>query len=114
MYPLKLWKGNAIMPSEHAIQNAIRIWCGKHDYLAFRCNVGRVITADGKVFDTGLPNGFSDLLVLGNHGDIYFVECKSAKGKQRQDQESFEKTITARGFKYILAHSLEEFIKKIC
>lgn len=101
------------MITEHNIQNAIRIWCGQHGYLAFRCNVGRVITADGKVFDTGLPNGFSDLLVLGNHGDIYFVECKSANGKQRECQKLFQKIVTERGFKYILAHSLEEFIKNI-
>lgn len=96
--------------SEHYIQNQIREWCGQHNLLAFRCNVGKVLTADNRWFDTGLPEGFSDLLVLGNHGDIYFVECKTKTGKQRQDQINFQKVVEERGFKYILAHSLEEFL----
>ena len=102
-----------MITTEHNIQNAIRIWCGEHDYLCFRCNVGRVLTADGKIFDTGLPPGFSDLLVLGNHGDIYFVECKSSTGRQREDQKNFERIISMRGFKYLLVRSVDDFVNKI-
>ena len=98
------------MSNEKYIQNQIRLWCGQHGYLAFRCNVGKILTVDGIWFDTGLPNGFSDLLVLGNHGDIYFVECKSSKGKQREDQKNFQRIVEERGFKYILANSLESFM----
>jgi len=101
------------MPNEHYIQNQIRLWCGQHNYLAFRCNVGKVLCADGSWFDTGLPSGFSDLLILDNAGHAIFCECKDRYGTQRKEQKSFEKTVTDRGFKYILAHSLEEFIGKI-
>ena len=101
------------MHNEHYIQNQIRLWCGQHGYIAFRCNVGKVLTAQNTYFDTGLPSGFSDLLVLGNHGDIYFVECKAAKGKQRPDQIKFQQMVEERGFKYILANSVEKFQEKL-
>ena len=96
------------MMLEHKIMNEIRIWCGKNGYLCFRCNVGRVKMESGAWFDTGLPSGFSDLLILGNHGDIYFCEVKAGKGKQRPDQINFQKIVEERGFKYILAYSVEE------
>ena len=93
---------------EHSIQNEIRIWCGEHNYLCFRCNVGSVETKTGYRFNTGLPNGFPDLLILGNHGDIYFCECKTRTGKQREDQIAFQRTLTERGFKYFVARSIDD------
>lgn len=101
------------MHNEHYIQNQIRLWCGQHDYLCFRCNVGKVLTAQNTWFDTGLPEGFSDLLILTDNGKAIFCEVKSAVGKQRMAQRQFELEVTGRGFKYILAHSLEEFINEI-
>ena len=93
---------------EHNIQNKIRIWCGEHNFLCFRANVGKVKTIDGRWFDTGLPEGFPDLLILGNHGDIYFCECKAKTGKQRDDQIKFQKIVTERGFKYFVARSIRD------
>ena len=92
---------------EHNIQNAIRLWCGEHDILCFRCNVGRVLMADGGFFDTGLPNGFSDLIILYNH-TIYFCECKTTKGKQRDDQLKFQRMVEARGYTYFIARSIDD------
>ena len=92
---------------EHNIQNNIRLWCGENDILCFRCNVGKVKTIDGRWFDTGLPDGFSDLIILYNN-TIYFVECKTAIGKQRDDQIKFERLVTERGYTYILARSVED------
>ena len=99
------------MTPEHRIMNEIRIWCGKHDYLCFRCNVGKVMTPDGHWFDTGLPSGFSDLLVLGNHGDVYFVEVKTQNGKQREDQKNFERIVTQRGFVYRVVRCIDDIEK---
>lgn len=99
--------------SEHYIQNQIRLWCGQNNLLAFRCNVGKVLTAQNTWFDTGLPEGFSDLLILDNSGHAIFCEVKTSIGKQRMDQIKFQQLVTDRGFKYILAHSLEEFINEI-
>ena len=97
---------------EHNIQNEIRIWCGEHNLLCFRCNVGTVKTIDGRWFNTGLPEGFPDLLILGLYGDIYFCECKTLNGKQRQDQIDFQRIITERGFTYFVARSVED-VKKM-
>lgn len=96
------------MTKEHVLMNKIRIWCGQHGFLCFRCNVGKVKTLDGKWFDTGLPTGFSDLLIMGKHGDIYFCEVKAPDGKQRPDQKHFQTLVEYRGFKYILAYKLED------
>lgn len=54
----------------------------------FRANVGKVRLSDGRWFDTGLPNGFSDLFAIKN-GRIYFLEVKTENGKARPDQEKF-------------------------
>ena len=92
---------------EHNIQNQIRLWCSSHDLLCFRCNVGKVKTANGKWFDTGLPEGFSDLIILANH-TIYFCECKTLKGKQRADQINFQRIVEEHGYKYFVARSIDD------
>ena len=101
------------MESEKYVQNQIRLYCGEHDILCFRCNVGKIKTYTGGYFDTGLPNGFSDLIILPGNGLIIFVECKTLKGKQREDQIKFQNIVESRGYKYILVHSLNEFISKM-
>lgn len=99
------------MTLEHRIMNEIRLWCGQHDILCFRCNVGRVRTADGKWFDTGLPEGFPDLLILDNNGKVIFCEVKTPTGKQKPDQIRFMNTVRQRGFTYIVARSVEDVSK---
>ena len=97
---------------EHNIQNAIRLWCGEHNYLVFRCNVGKVKTADGRFFDTGLPPGFSDLIILANN-TIYFVEVKTRIGKQRQDQIDFMNIVRSHGYTYIVARKVKDVVDMI-
>ena len=89
---------------EHNIQNDIRAWCGEHGYLCFRCNVGKVQCMDGTWFDTGLPEGFSDLIILANK-TIYFCEVKTKYGQQREAQRRFEAVVTEHGYKYFVARS---------
>lgn len=97
---------------EHNIQNDIRLWCGINNIPCFRCNVGRVKTEDGRFFDTGLPSGFSDLFILYNH-TIYFIEVKTRKGKQREDQINFQNYVTSYGYTYIVARSVKDVIEGI-
>lgn len=97
------------MTPEHKIMNEIRLYCGQHDILCFRCNVGKVRTADGKWFDTGLPEGFPDLLILHNSKCI-FCEVKTLKGKQREAQIKFMNIIREHGFIYIVARSVNDII----
>ena len=92
---------------EHNIQNQIRLWCSEHDILCFRCNVGKVKTIYGTWFDTGLPEGFSDLIILYN-ATIYFCECKTLIGKQREDQIKFMNVVRQHGYNYFVARSIED------
>ena len=92
---------------EHNIQNEIRLWCGQHGLLCFRCNVGKVQCIDGTWFDTGLPEGFSDLIVLANK-TIYFIEVKTKTGQQRKAQKTFQNIVEQHGYTYIVARSKED------
>lgn len=94
--------------NEHQIMNEIRLWCGQNDVLCFRANVGRVKGEDGRWFSSGLPSGFSDLLLLIDGGKTAFIEVKDEKGKQREDQKAFQKAVTDRGFTYALVRSVSD------
>lgn len=95
------------MTPEHRIMNEIRLWCGQNDILCFRCNVGRVKLSNGYYFDTGLPEGFPDLLIL-YKGITYYAEVKTLTGKQRQDQIDFQRILTERGFIYKVVRSVND------
>jgi hypothetical protein len=99
---------------EHDIQNEIRIWCGEHDMLAIRINVGLFKTFYGdRIVDAGPPKGFPDLLVILNKGRVVFCECKAKYGRLRDDQKKFHAELQRRGHKVIVPKSLEEFIKEM-
>lgn len=96
------------MTPEHKFMNEIRLWCGEHDYLCFRCNVGKYLLANGRYMDTGLPVGFPDLLILTNNGQIVFCECKVKPNKPSQEQLNFIKIIRDRGFKALVCYNISE------
>lgn len=98
------------MHKEHNIQNEIRLFCGQNNIPCFRCNVGRIRLPSGGYFDTGLPSGFSDLIILYNK-TIYFCECKTLIGRQREDQIKFQKYIESYGYTYFIARSVEDVRK---
>ena len=103
------------MTQEHLIMNSIRLWCGENNILCFRCNVGKfkIIDHNGNIkwFDTGLPTGFPDLILLPGDGKIIFCECKTLTGKQKIDQVNFQKMVESYGYTYILARSVEDVSK---
>ena len=98
------------MTPEHRVKNEVRAYLGEHDILCFRVNVGTVKTWDGGYFHTGLPTGFPDLIAFGYGGEMAFIECKSAKGKLKPDQIAFKRAIEARGFRYIVARSVNDVL----
>ena len=101
------------MRPEAAVQNAIRLWCGERGIPCFRCNVGRVKTEDGRWFDTGLPEGFPDLLLILGGGKVAFVEVKSAIGRQRPGQKDFQAMAESLGHIYVLARSEQDVEKAL-
>ena len=63
----------------------------------------------------GLRSGVADLVFCYN-GSTYFIEVKTAKGKQQPSQKEFEGMCDKHGFPYVIVRSLDEFmefIKKI-
>lgn len=98
---------------EHNIQNEIRAWCGEHNIWCFRCNVGKVQCIDGTWFDTGLPEGFPDLLVLPGNNIVICCEVKAKYGKQRDAQINFQKEAESRGYTYVLARSVDDVKKTL-
>ena len=99
---------------EHNIQNEIRIWCGEHDLLAIRINVGtfRDLYSE-RVINSGPPKGWPDLQIFDNDGHIIFCECKAKYGRLREDQKKIHAILRNRGFKVIVPKSLESFIKEM-
>lgn len=98
---------------EHDIQNEIRIWCGEHNLLSFRANVGSGYTKDGRWFSTGLPEGFPDLLVLTSDGRTIYVECKTKVGRARQAQKDLHEVLRKYNHVVLMPRSLDDFIQGI-
>lgn len=101
------------MTPEHRLMNEVRLWCGKHDMLCFRCNVGTYLLANGTYMDTGLPVGFPDLLVLTDKGEAVFVECKVKPNKPTKEQLEFLNNVKRRGFKGGVVYGIEDFINLV-
>lgn len=100
--------------SETIIQRQIMDWLSAKGYFFYRNNN---ITVPGRAF-VG-KRGVADIVAIlpvyrdGEALGVYLgIEAKSAKGKQSEHQTQFESDITRIGGKYVLAHSLEEFLDK--
>lgn len=96
------------MKTEHTIQNEIRVALTENGYTVFRANVGKVKTADGRWFDTGLPKGHPDLYGFRPDGKVFYIEVKNANGRVRPEQKQFIKTVKARGALAGIARSVED------
>ena len=96
------------MTTESLIQNQIRVGLSKAGHAVFRVNVGKVRTADGRYFDTGLPKGFSDLFGFRPDGQIFFIEVKNEVGKLRPEQKIFIEEMRKRGALAGVARSVED------
>ena len=98
--------------AEQATQDAIRVALAQAGYIVFRANVGKVKTADGRWFDTGLPSGFPDLVgYKPENGRIFFLEVKTKTGKRRKDQVLFAKGLQNSNVIYGVCRSAEEAVK---
>lgn len=96
------------MTTESLIQNQIRVGLSKAGHTVFRANVGKVRTADGRYFDTGLPKGFPDLFGFRPDGRIFFIEVKNETGRVRPEQKIFIEQMRKRGALAGVARSVED------
>lgn len=96
---------------EAAIQDSIRVALAHEGYIVFRTNVGKVRTAEGRWFDTGLPVGFPDLMgYKPDNGRIFFIEVKTAIGRRRKDQVDFANGLRDKNVIYGVARSADEAV----
>ena len=61
----------------------------------------------------GILPGAADLVICGDRGKVLFVEMKTSKGKQNENQVAFERKVTELGFKYVVCRSLDNFIDTV-
>ena len=102
------------MKTEQTIQNEIRVALTQAGYIVFRTNVGKVKTADGRWFDTGLPKGHPDLYGFRPDGKIFYIEEKNENGRVRPEQQHFIDIVKSRGAIAGVARNVEEALKIIC
>lgn len=97
---------------EQTIQNNIRVALSRNNCTVFRTNVGKVRTADGRFFDTGLPKGHPDLYGFKNdNGKVFYIEVKNEKGRPRKEQVQFHKFLTKHNIIHGIARSEEDALK---
>jgi len=129
-----------IAKSEHDIQNQIRIAISQNKLgTSFRTNVGQAYTGDNIIkntdgsikitnprpFNTGLPKGFSDLLIITpiiitsdmvgqQFARAGFLEIKTKTGRPTKDQLNFISQMQSLGARAGVARSVEDVIKILC
>lgn len=97
------------MTPEHIIQNQIRLAVSASDCTIFRTNVGKVRTADGRWFDTGLPVGFPDLMGFRHSdGKLILIEVKTPTGRLRPAQKQFRDWVTQYPVLYDVCRSPDD------
>lgn len=101
------------MTPEKRLMNEIRIWCGEHNLICIRANVGKVLLATGQWFDTGLPVGFPDLMIFNGKGETAFCETKIHPRKPSAEQLEFLSEMKKRRFRAIVAYSLAELVEQL-
>lgn len=107
-----------IQTPEQRLDNEIKLWAGMNDFIVFHTNVGKIKFYDEKQgmyrwFDTGLPPGWPDLMILSNDGKVSFCETKVLPRKATPQQLKTIALLNSRGFKAFVAYSLEEFIENM-
>ncbi len=99
--------------TEEQIQTACVLWFD-HDYPEHRQMLFHVdnnswnMVIGSKKKALGVQAGVSDLILVA-HRRVYFLECKTPIGTQKDKQISFEEKVLKRGHVYIIFRSLEEF-----
>ena len=84
---------------------------GKHGAV-YRCNSGSVKLPNGKRFN-GMPEGFSDVMLIRNDGRACFVETKIKPNKPTEKQLAFIQKMKKLGCLAGVAYSVDEAMQ-IC
>ena len=107
--------------TEHLTQVACVRWF-RSEYPRMACRLFAVpnggirnkVTA-GKLKAEGVTAGVSDLILLHRNSRFggLLIEMKTAHGRQSEAQKLWQKEVEEAGYKYVVCHSIEEFINEI-
>lgn len=105
------------MTPEQVLDKNIMLWCGQHEAICFHTNVGKIKFWDEKEkawrwFDTGLPKGWPDLMIIPKNKPVFYCETKIHPRKPTADQLRVIGILQKQGQLAFVAYSLEEFIEK--
>lgn len=98
------------MTPEKILSKQIQAVCGENNIICFDVNVGGGQLITGSYFRTGLPRGFSDLLLFTSNGKTAFIETKIKPRKPAQEQINFINTMKKRGFIAGVVYDINDFI----
>lgn len=80
--------------------------------ICWRQNAGKVQTSKGHWIELG-PEGIADIVGILPDGRIYFVECKTRTGRQREAQKRWQKAVEALGAIYVVARSGAQAVDRV-
>lgn len=95
---------------EDIITNAICEYLELKRYYFWKVYNGGVFDASKKIYRKAPKwsvKGVSDLILICG-GEIFFLEVKSRKGMQSEDQEKFEEHIVKNGGNYFIVRSIDD------
>ena len=96
---------------ESDIQASVRLALNPYAII-FRVNSGKVRMQDGRYFDSGVPNGFTDLAGFRlSDGKAIYLEIKTEKGKLRKEQIHFLAEMSKYPVIVAVCRSAEEAVK---
>lgn len=98
---------------EHNIQVAIVRYLRLRGFEVFAIpNGGRRDAVTGaKLKAEGATAGVADLEILLPIGNALFVEVKTAKGRQSDEQKEFQRRVESLGFNYLIWRSVDDAVK---
>ena len=109
----------ASFPSEHEIQQRIRLACGRGPVRLWRNNTGALVDQQGRFVRFGLCKGSSDLIGLRSLeitpelvglrlAQFVALEIKTAQGVLRPEQQAFLRLVQQLGGVAAVCRSVEE------
>jgi hypothetical protein len=97
--------GDSLSTSEAVVKAAVQTWLEKAGFFWLRIQSGKVRVKRG--FMQLCPKGTADIVVF-HEGKTFWIEMKTAEGKQRPEQKEFQEKAIAAGHGYLLARTLDD------
>lgn len=97
------------MTESHLIHDILAAWGAHPRVRIWRQNTGKAYPPGSDRLVTFGVLGQGDISgIVAPSGRRLEIECKSARGRQREDQETFQRVIERFGGVYVLARSVED------